>query len=122
MIFFALLAAVASVSVIFGSYVNWIDKSEETKSRVKKQLKKLGSTAYMSLAIIAGLGASAANISQIVDFATSSAPLTRPDVLNFLMYVWNSFAYGFFGLVALGIWIKDILDKKKSAIEPNAKT
>ncbi|MBV6753700.1 hypothetical protein KV580_25620 [Pseudomonas chlororaphis] len=122
MIFFALLAAVASVLVIFGSYVNWIDKSEETKSRVKKQLKKLGSTAYMSLAIIAGLGASAANISQIVDFATSSAPLTRPDVLNLLMYVWNSFAYGFFGLVALGVWIKDILDKKKSAIEPNAKT
>lgn len=122
MIFFTLLAAVASVLVIFGSYVNWIDKSEETKSRVKKQLKKLGSTVYMSLAIIAGLGASAANISQIVDFATSSAPLTRPDVLNLLMYVWNSFAYGFFGLVALGVWIKDILDKKKSAIEPNAKT
>jgi len=63
-----------------------------------------------------------ANISQIVDFATSTAPLTRPDVLNLLMYVWNSFAYGFFGLIALGVWIKDMLDKKKSEIETNAKT
>lgn len=104
------LGAVASICTIFWTFVGWAKTPDEIKTKVKAQLRWLGSTAYNTWAIIGAVVVSAANINEIVKFATSAEPLTRPDVLLLLMYLWNAVAYGFAGLIIAALWAK----KKKS--------
>lgn len=110
-----LLGFIAVVVAIFGTYLSWVDKAEETKVKIKKTLKKLGSTVYFAFGVLMTFGASAVNIIEIAAFGSSTAPMTRPDVLALLMNIWNAFAYGFFGLVAVLLQIKAQIEKRKSA-------
>lgn len=110
-----LLGFAAVVIAIFTTYLNWVDKTEETKFKIKKTLKKLGSTTYFACGVLMAFGASVVNIFEIAAFGSSTAPMTRLDVLVLLMNIWNAFAYGFFGLIAVLLQIKARIEKRKSA-------
>ncbi|QLG93294.1 hypothetical protein HZF02_15570 [Pseudomonas yamanorum] len=110
------LGAVASVCTIFWTYVSWVKTEDGTKEKIKAHIRKLGSRAAKTWAVIASLGASAANISKIVEFGTSTDPITRAEILSLLMYIWSSFFYGFAGLLVIGLWIKQVKDQRKAQI------
>jgi len=92
------LAVLVSLGGIFKFVKDWILTPAEDQQRVLGRLKTWFTKTTIVVTTLMCFVVSALSIWQVIEFGSSQDPLTRKAVLLLIASLWNTVAYGGFGM------------------------
>ena len=105
-------------AVIAGFIVTWLFASPESRESAVAQIRKLRSLSFKVMVLAMAAFVMARSAYAFVAFATSTAPVSRIEVIELFVYFMNFFAFLSAGILFATIWRMSVLKERTDKAKP----